>query len=306
MTLLPSQKLTIGEFLVSLAAGLMLYLLPNDAKNQFESESVCIGFVFVTSIVITAVMSFIIKRYEALGTALMTFSSLCIINLAISVISGIITKGAKYWPKLTEYNIICMFILWVVPFLFGITMRLLTGQAADTNDSRRKFIRFMSLSMNSLLMIYGIVLILRMIIPTAPNMQGERIISVEPLAYVKECLQGSEKGTLLVLIWNSIILAPLTFYLSVLIPHFKIIHGIILGLILGVALEGLQFLFNTEAVHLDDVILYIIGAMLGIGIKYAINGLRYLLSQGRDPCMLTLEYIPIPKKNRGEAQVIED
>ena len=194
MTLLPSQKLTIGEFLVSLAAGLMLYLLPNDAKNQFESEVVCIGFVFVTSIVITAVMYLIIKRYEALGTALVTFSSLCIINLTISVISGIITKGTKYWPKLTEYNIICMFILWVVPFLFGITMRLLTGQAADTNDSRRKFIRFMSLSMNSLLMIYGIVLILRMIIPTAPNMQGERIISVEPLAYLTECLQGSEKG----------------------------------------------------------------------------------------------------------------
>lgn len=306
MTLLPSQKLTIGEFFISLAAGLMLYLLPNDAKNQFESDGICIGFVFLISVVITSVLFFIIKRYEALGTALMTLSALCLINLIISVISGIITRGNEYWPNLTEYSIICMFILWIIPFLSGVFIRLITNEASDTNDSRRSFLRFMSLSMGALLIIYGMVLILRMIIPKAPDLLGARTVSLEPLTHINEWLSGSENGTIFRIIWDSIIFAPLTFYLSVLIPRFRILHGIILGLVLGISVEGLQFLFNTEAAYLDDIILYIIGAILGICIKYAFNGLRYLISQGNDTCMLTLEYIPVPKKNRGEAQIIED
>ncbi len=306
MTLLPSQKLTIGEFFVSLAAGLMLYLLPNDAKNQFESEGVCIGFVFLVSLVIVTVMFFIIKRYEAVGTSLMTLSSLCLINLPVSVVGGIISRGSEYWPELTEYSIICMFILWTVPFLFAVTIRLLTNDSADTNDSRRSFIRFMSLSMGSLLIIYGIVLILKMIIPVAPNMQGNREIYPIPFIHIGECLKGSENGTVLQIIWNGLIFAPLTFYLSVLIPRFKIRHGIILGVILGVAIEGLQFLFNTDTAYIDDIILYIIGAVLGVCIKYAFNGLRSLISNGKDNCMMSLEYIPVPKKDRGEAKVIED
>ena len=162
MTLLPSQKLTIGELFVSLAAGLMLYLLPNDAKKQFESEAICIGFVFLISLVIIVAMFIIIKRYEAIGTALMTLSSLQLLNIVISVISGIASRGSEYWHNLTEYNIICM-------FAFALATRLLTNEAADSNDLRRSFIRFMSLSMGSLLIIYGIILILKMIIPIPPS-----------------------------------------------------------------------------------------------------------------------------------------
>ena len=39
MSFLPMQKLTIGELFVSIAAGLMLFLLPNDAKNRARSSS---------------------------------------------------------------------------------------------------------------------------------------------------------------------------------------------------------------------------------------------------------------------------
>ena len=56
MNSLPVQKLSITEFLVAVAVGLMLFLLPNDAKNQFESELVCEGYVFVVSFVIIAIM----------------------------------------------------------------------------------------------------------------------------------------------------------------------------------------------------------------------------------------------------------
>ena len=41
MNVLPSQKLTISQVFLGLAAGLMLFLLPNDAKNQIGSEGRC-------------------------------------------------------------------------------------------------------------------------------------------------------------------------------------------------------------------------------------------------------------------------
>ena len=39
MNVLPSQKLSISHLFLSLAAGLMFFLLPNDAKNQLRKLS---------------------------------------------------------------------------------------------------------------------------------------------------------------------------------------------------------------------------------------------------------------------------
>lgn len=306
MTVLPSQKLSIGELFVSLAAGLMLFLLPNDAKNQFETESVCEGFIFIISIVIIAVMFFIIKRYEAIGTSMMTMAVLNIANQVISLINGFVTKGSEYWPKISEYNIVSLFLLWIVPFLFVLVLRLLTNDITDTNDSRRSFVRFMSLSMGALLIIYGIVFVFMLIIPSKPDLQSERTIMPLPFSRINECLDEESEHGIAYLIWHCIIFAPLTFHLSVLIPRFRILHGVILAAALGVAVEALQYMLNTGAACLDDILMYIIGAVIGICLKYAVNALRSVLTQGRDSCMLSLEYNPIPRKRKGEATVIEE
>ena len=138
MTMLPSRKLTIGELFVSLAAGLMLFLLPNDAISQFEADSVREGFVFTMALVITAVLFFIIKRYEAIGVSMMTFSAMTLLGTTINIIKGAVTKGEDYWPHLSEYTIITMLILWLTPFVFAIAVRILAGGKSDNNNTRRK------------------------------------------------------------------------------------------------------------------------------------------------------------------------
>ena len=62
MNVLPSQKLSIGQYFISIAAGLMLFLIPNDALNQFDTDPLREGFIFIISLTITAVLFFIIKR----------------------------------------------------------------------------------------------------------------------------------------------------------------------------------------------------------------------------------------------------
>ena len=83
MNFIPVQRLTIGELFVSIAAGVMLFLLPNDAKNQINDVHLAYGYVFVFSLVISASLIFTIKRYESLGTAVMTNSILTVISFFI-------------------------------------------------------------------------------------------------------------------------------------------------------------------------------------------------------------------------------
>ena len=110
MTVLPGRKLGNSEFIIAIAVGLMFFLLPSDAKNQFESESICAGMMCISSFVLTVVMYFIIKRYDAVGAAMFTMSMLMVAGMVFSIINGINTSGKSYWPALSEYNIVSMFM----------------------------------------------------------------------------------------------------------------------------------------------------------------------------------------------------
>ena len=50
MSVLPSQKLTIGELYVSMAVGLILYLLPGDIRNQMNSIVLSEVMVFIDAV----------------------------------------------------------------------------------------------------------------------------------------------------------------------------------------------------------------------------------------------------------------
>ena len=305
MTVLPAQKLSVEEMVASLAAGLMLFLLPNDALNQFESDGVCYSFIFIVTFVIVLMLYTIIKRYEAVGTALMTMSCSWMISVIFRICSGIITKGNEYWPKLSEYNIVSMFLLWVIPFSFVLIMRLLSI-GGDSNKKRLSFVRFMALSMYSLLVIYGIVLVFKLIIPAKPQLNSNREMELMIFGRISSCLSPERENGIQYIVWHCIIFAPMAFYLSVLIPRFRVWHAVILGLAIGIGVEAMQYLLNTSTACTDDILMYVIGAILGILIKNAIEILRRILTDGRDMCMLSFEYIPVPKKEKGEPRIVEE
>lgn len=306
MTVLPSQKLTIGELFVSLAAGLMFFLLPNDAKNQFDSIIASECFVILICSVITLVLFIIIKRFEAVGAAMLTYAVLTLVNIVFSIINGIFSKTKDYWPTVSEYNIICMFIMWVIPFFFMTMTRLLQGGKYDNNESRMGFSRFLLLSMRALLILYSLVIIFMMIIPYRPRTESPREIDFMIFSRIGDCIKNIHEDGTKYILWHNFILAPLTFYLLVLIPKIKLWHLLIISGTFALTVEALQYLLNTGTACLDDIIMYIIGAVIGIMLKHLIDSVRSVLTSGKDDCMLSYSYTPIKRKTDTSAAVIID
>ena len=180
MSVLPSQKLTIGELFVSMAVGLILYLLPNDIRNQTTEIWLSESMVFLAAFIITGVFLFIIKRYEAVGAALLTNALITAGSFGFAIINGILTKGEGFWPSFSEYQLISMLILWVVPFLFVVLLRLTAKDQKDTNDTRRSFCRFLSLSLRAMMILYIMVVVFVQILPHMPSTSVQRSIYYVP------------------------------------------------------------------------------------------------------------------------------
>lgn len=306
MTLLPSQKLSIGELCVSLAVGLMFFLLPNDAKNQFQDELVCEAFVFIINLIITIVLYIVIKRFEAVGAALLTMSVLIGVSIVFSTVTGMISKGTEFWPTLTRYRIISTVIMWMTPFLFVVFLRLISGRTNDNGDIRRSFVRFLVLSLRAMLIVYLITILFRVVIPVKPDMDSERDLLLIPFSMVERCISGEQPAGVEYIIWNCLILAPLTFYLSVMVPKFRIWHSLIIALALGLTLEAFEFILNTGPACVDDLIMYLIGALLGVIIKETIDLMRAIITMNQEKVILTCDYSPPRRSEGGEAEIIEE
>lgn len=300
MTILPSQKLSTGEFFVSVAVGLMFFLLPNDAENQFTADHIQLSYVFIAALLITVVLFFFIKKYEAIGCALFSFSLFEAVGVAFEIINGFFSKGKDYWALISEYDIVSLFFLWMTPFVFAVCFRLVASGDRDSNAMRRSFSKFMVLSMRALLIIYIIVFIFKLILPERPHLEDERAIELGLLQRINACANGTHENGGEYLIWHCIILAPFAFYLSVMVPKLRIWHIIIMAAALGLTVEALQYSLNTSTACTDDMIMYIIGAGLGMIVKYFIDFLRLLITDGEEPYMLSFEYTP--KKTRPKDQ----
>lgn len=306
MSILPSQKLTIGELFVSIAAGLMIFLLPNDAGRQIESNSLAESLVFIYSVIITLVLMFIIKRYQAVGAAILSMAVFTVTSFFIEMVRGIFTKGADYWPTFDEYRLITMFIMWTAPFFVIVTIRLFTGGSKDNNESRRGFSRFLSMSIKALMIIYILVIVFKMLIPQKPNMTSERQMDLILFSRISACIMGTHENGIMYIMWHSLILAPLTFSISILNPKIKMWHLLVIAAATGFTIEMIQYSLNTSTACLDDLIMYIIGAAAGICIKRFIDFLRRLFTAGSDKCMLSFSYTPLPPKQSNTVTVLTE
>ena len=159
MSVLPSQKLSIGELWLSMAVGLILFLVPGDIKNQIDSNVFSEGLVFLTAFVITVVFLIIIKRFEAIGAALLTNSVITVSSFLIGIVNSIISGSPNYWPSISNYQLITMFILWTVPFFLMVFARILLNSSKESEEFCAGFSRFLSLSLRALMLIYFFVII---------------------------------------------------------------------------------------------------------------------------------------------------
>ena len=302
MIVLPSHKLTIGELFVSMAVGLILYLLPNDIRNQTDSVYLSEVLVFFTALIVTGVFLFIIKRYEAVGAALLTNSIITVSAFVFNTVNGFISKGGRFWPNIAEYQLITMFILWTVPFLFVVILRLFARDSKDTDETRRSFCRFLSLSLRALMVIYLLVIVFVQVLPRAPSTSSTRGIYYIPFDRIRECIDHAAEWGTLYLCWNGLIQVPLTFSLLVLNPKIRWWQMLFISFAFGLTLEILQFSFNTGTVYIDDLLLYMTGGMVGFFLKRLIDYIRSFLTIGQDRTMLSLDYTPLGTIDGAEPQ----
>ncbi len=293
MSVLPSQKLTIGELYLSMAVGLVLFLTPNDIHNAVSLEDVSEGLVALAVAVITAVFVLIIKRYEAVGAALLTHSVITIVSFTFGAVNGFITKGANFWPTISNYQLNTLLIVWSIPFFMMVILRLALKGPRDSNDQRAGFVRFLSLSLRALIILYLFIILFRQIIPNAPDMVSARKISYLPFAKIQECLATVNEGGIAYLIWHCLILMPLTFSLLILNPKIRWWQLLIISLAFGLTLEILQFSLNTDTVYTDDLLMYLVGGTLGFLLKYLIDGIRSVITGGAERSILSMNFTPI-------------
>ena len=297
MSVHPSQKLTIGELFVSMAVGLILYLIPGDMRNQVNSEWISEISVFLTVFAVSAVFFLIIKRYEAMGAALLTNSVITVGAFGFSIINGIISKGDEFWPTISIYQLSTMFIIWIVPFLFTVIVRMSINDHRDTDDSRMGFARFLSLSLRALMMIYIMVIIFVEIIPIAPDMINNRSTLYIPFSRFQECFENAFEWGIRYMLWNGLILMPLSFSLMILNHRIRWWHALFISFAAGLTIEIFQFALNTGTVYVDDLLLYIVGGIIGVVLKWLIDRIRFRITKGQEKHMLSLEYTPVNAGN---------
>lgn len=296
MSVLPGQKLTIGELFVSMAMGLILYLLPGDLRNQSNSIFLAETHVFLAAFVISAVFFLVIKRYEAMGAMLLTDSLITAGAFVFGIAHGALSSGGDFWPTLNDYQLITTAMLWAIPFFITILFRLFAHDARDTNEMRMGFVRFLSLSLAALLVIYVIIVVFRQIIPQSPDLSPEHSIYYVPFERIGECFQEYDNGGITYLLWNTLIVAPLTFSLMILSERIKLLHVLFISFAFGMAIEIFQFAFNTGTVYVDDIILYLIGGLFGFLFKKMLDYLRSLFTIGQDKHMLSFNYTPLDNR----------
>ena len=293
MSVLPGQKLTIGELYLAMAIGLILFLMPNDIHNSVPLDVVSEGLVAIAAVCTIAVFVFIIKRYEAVGAALLTYSVITVVAFGFGIINGIFTKGSSYWPAIPDYQLKTMFIVWTVTFAMMVLIRLFIRGSRDSNDHRAGFSRFLSLSLRALVILYLFVIVFKQIMPHAPDMVSSRQIGYVPFSKIIACFTAEDKSNILYVVWNSLIIAPLTFCLLILNSRIKLWQVMIISFAFGLTIEIIQFSLNTGTVYVDDLIMYMVGGAVGMALKILIDGIRSLITGREERHFLSLSYTPI-------------
>ncbi|MCI5654913.1 MAG: VanZ family protein [Candidatus Pseudoruminococcus sp.] len=291
MNFLKGKKLPIGHFFLALAAGLMLFLLPTEAKVQCEQQFWLL-YVLSVSVAITVVLLLIVKKYEVMGVALITATSLLAIRFVFETIASAINGNSKpLGEELTLYDMISWVLIWFIPFAITTSIKLFAVASWNTREKRYGFSKFLFLSSMALLIIYVMIIFCKDIFPFNSNFSGDRQVVVVPFMRIVKCLTGEHTTGIFYILWHCVLFIPIGFFLPIFISKIRLVPIILIGIASGAFLELCQLVLNTGSVCLDDIIMYTIGAMFGYGLKLLIEKTRSVLTLGHDTNMLKLYYI---------------
>lgn len=291
MKVLSGKRLTIGQLFLSLAAGLMLFLVPNEAKMNAEPPLLEL-YVIAISTVISLSLILIVKNYKAMGTAIVTAMVLSTCSYIFKMVGNLITGGEIEPSKvLSNFEIVSWVIIWFVPFVITLIIKMFSFSLWNTREKIQEFSGFLFLSALAFSILYISILLSLIVIPYKGDMNSSRSLILMPLGRIQECFRDFNENGIYYLLWHSAVFLPIGFFLPMFTKKINLLKIIIISAVTGIVIECLQYILNTGTVGTDDVILGIASAVIGYGLYLLINKTRSVLTLNTDKRMLTIHLL---------------
>lgn len=270
-----------AQLFIAVAGGIALYLVPQDAKNML-AVSQRTAYVVAVAFFVTSLLLFLFKSYETVGISLVVTMTLIVVNYARGSVEQIIadsSQGKSFMLYLSYYDGLCWGLIWFVPFLICITIRLFATGEWDTPEHRQNFCRFYKLSGRAFYVYYGILFLVCFLFIRRVDFYGARQMNLMPFIEIKWYLTNLQTG-LQYLAGNLFFFMPFGFFISVrkaAMPWWK---KLALVAVLSIGIELVQFAFNTGYADTDDVLLNCAGFFAGVFIKNILDRIRSFVTGG--------------------------
>ena len=274
------SRLSTAQLFVALAGGVAHYLIPRDAQG-IHSPLQELYVAGVAGIICLLILIFF-KSYETMGLSLLIGMSFLILNfLGGTCFQWFETVGAdRNLVFQLDYHLgILWALVWMVPFLICLMVRVFALNEWDTPQRRMYFSYFSRWSGISFGVFYGILLLFSLILNRPIDIWGARQVNLIPFHQIIQYFSSST-DVVYFLFGNLFFFTPIGFFLSVSRPLMAWWKKLLIAFGIGVVIEASQWVLNTGMVDIDDVILNAAGFYVGCGLKWAIDKMRQVISGG--------------------------
>ncbi len=281
----PPRMSTIQWF-VSIAAGLAMFLLPQDAQSYF-SDVYRQLYVAVVAFGIAFILLLLFKQYEPIGVAMLSSMFFTVVMFAIRI--GIrIYEGSgpeNFTMAVNVYDGLSWGLVWSMPLLCCFLMRIFAQENWNEPEAKRDFCYFFQKA-SVASGCYLLILLLAVFLYFRPmNLSGMRQLSLIPFAQISRYIQVFQEGNpdgMKLFFSDVIFFIPIGFFLSALTPAWKVWKRLLVPLILVVAIEAFQYALNTGVADIDDVICSMAGFGLGCFVKFLLDRIRRGVTKGKE------------------------
>lgn len=278
MRIIKNLNLTTSQFIASLIGGLALFLVPQDAKNMFNGGIFREFYVAGIAVLVVVLLFLIFKSYETIGISLLVVMTLIVANYTISNIMLNIYEPFQF--HLDYYDSVCFFLIWMIPFLSCIIIRLFSFDSYDSDLFKEEFKNFMNLSTIAFAIYYIILLLAYFLFDGSVDLFSERDVNL--ILFSSNVNSNLESFQIKEYIKCFIYFIPLGFLVHIYKNKTSFWKRVLIAVCFGIFIELVQFSLNTATVSLWDVIFYTLGFIVGGSIKKLLDIIRRTITRGEE------------------------
>lgn len=282
------SPLGIGQISLGIAGGFALYLAPRDAQRSLQTGPQEIFFIIGVALAVGLSLLWL-KRYETVSLAVSVNVGLFLFNLGFTWLSRVIEAPDASPFVLSYTDALAWGLMWLIPVALCVLVRLFALEGWNSPEKRAQFARFFKISGIAFFIYYAVVLLLCFGLLRGANPSGERVINFIPFAQLTTYFSAQDPQGLLYFAGNLFILAPIGFYVSVLRPGWPWWRRLLFSAAFSAAMELLQLALNSGVVDIDDLLLNTVGVAIGIGLKGAIDLIRFRRTKGEEKSIFSQE-----------------